>query len=154
MPSGTEEPEQSTGGLPTELAYRLGYLLKHAQQLVHERTARALEPVGISGRELAVLTLLTAGTPLSQQEAARLLSIDRTTMVAMVDELEGKELVARHPDPIDRRRNIVAVTDAGQAALRDATERLDKVERDFLARLDERDGHRLRKMLSLLVFGD
>jgi DNA-binding MarR family transcriptional regulator len=152
--SGTEVSEQPTGGLPAELTYRLGYLLKHAQHLVSESTALALEPVGISGRELAVLTLLAAGAPLSQQEAARRLSIDRTTMVAMVDALEGKALVVRHADPIDRRRNIVEVTGSGQAALRDATERLDEVERGFLARLDERDGQRLREMLNLLVFGD
>lgn len=152
--SGTEVPERSTGDLPAELTCRLGYLLKHAQQLLSESTTVALEPFRISGRELAVLTLLAAGAPLSQQEAARRLSIDRTTMVAMVDALEDKALVARHADPTDRRRNLVEVTDTGQAALRDATNRVDEVERDFLASLDERDGQRLREMLSLLVLGN
>src|SRR5262252_6438756 len=48
---------------PPELAGRLGYLLKHAQLGPAELTAAALEPFGLTGRELAVLTVLASGEP-------------------------------------------------------------------------------------------
>src|SRR5215471_5788122 len=51
----------STAGPPPELAGRLGYLLKHAQLGLAELTAAALEPFGLTGRELAVLTVLSSG---------------------------------------------------------------------------------------------
>ncbi|MEV6833778.1 MarR family transcriptional regulator [Streptomyces sp. NPDC051133] len=50
----------------------------------------------MDARELAVLAVLAAGRPLSQLQAARRLGVDRTTMVALVDALEGKGLVERH----------------------------------------------------------
>ena len=78
---------------------RLGYLLKHARLRLSALSAEALRPLGISGRELAVLTVIAAGSPPSQLEAAGRLGIDRTSMVALLDELEGKGLAAREPDP-------------------------------------------------------
>src|SRR5271169_1006082 len=93
--------------LPEALAFRLGYLLKRAQQRLVQASAPALAPYGVDGRELAVLAVLAAETPLSQQEAAGQLGVDRTTMVALVDALEGKGLVVRHRSLQDRRRNIV-----------------------------------------------
>lgn len=74
---------------------RLGYLLKHANLRLSELVGAALAPYGIDGREFAVLALLDSPVPMSQLDAARRLGIDRTTMVAMVDALERKDLV-RH----------------------------------------------------------
>jgi DNA-binding MarR family transcriptional regulator len=86
-------------GLPDALAYRLGYLLKHAQQQLAQVAARATAPFGIDGRELATLAVLGADAPLSQQEAAEQLGIDRTTMVAHVDALEEKGARRAPPQP-------------------------------------------------------
>src|SRR5919202_2114632 len=96
---------------------RLGYLLKNAELRMAELNRVALAPLGIDGRELGVLIAIASEEPVSQQEAGRRLSVDRTTMVAFVDSLERKGLVSRHPDQRDRRRNIVELTDAGRATL-------------------------------------
>jgi DNA-binding MarR family transcriptional regulator len=124
-------------GLPDALASRLGYLLKHAQQRLAQAAAPVMAPFGIDGRELAVLTVLAAQTPMSQQEAAEELGVDRTTMVALIDALEAKDLVERHRSPHDRRRNIVELTPAGQECLRGAARARDEVEREFLAPLGD-----------------
>src|SRR5215469_9495526 len=80
----------------------------------------AMAPFGIDGRELAVLTVLAAGVPLSQQEAADQLRVDRTTMVSLVDALEAKGLVERRRSTDDRRKNIVQLTETGRHRLRGA----------------------------------
>src|SRR5262250_2140166 len=77
-------------GPPPQLADRLAYLLKHAQLGLAGLTAEALAPFGVRGRELAVLTVLAGQEPGSQQQAAQRLGVDRTTMVGLVDALEGK----------------------------------------------------------------
>jgi DNA-binding MarR family transcriptional regulator len=138
-------------GPPPELAGRLGYLFKHAQARLAELTAEALAPFGISGRELAVLLVLASQEPTSQQQAARRLGIDRTTMVAFVDALEDKGLVARRPDPDDRRRNVVALTTAGHDSLRRATRASEEAERRFLAPLTRTAGKNLKQALAELV---
>jgi DNA-binding MarR family transcriptional regulator len=124
-----------TDALPDALANRLGYLLKHAQQLLMQAARPAMAPYGIDGRELAVLAVLGAADPLSQQEAAEQLGVDRTTMVSLVDALERKALVERHRSPQDRRKNIVQLTVDGQQCLQRAGRARDAVEREFLAPL-------------------
>jgi len=138
-------------GPPPELTDRLGYLFKHAQARLAELTAEALAPYGISGRELAVLLVLAGQEPASQQQAAQRLGIDRTTMVAFVDALEGKGLVARRPDPHDRRRNVVALTTAGHDTLRQATRASDEAERRFLAPLARSGAENLKRALAKLI---
>ena len=133
------------------LSGNLVYLLKHAHLRMAELTANAVTPYGIDGRELGVLLSLAGREPASQQEAAQRLGIDRTTMVAMLDALEGKGLVSRHPHAQDRRRNVVELTDAGHETLRLATEANDEAEREFLASLTPKAAEQLRNSLQKLV---
>ncbi|MFD1537756.1 MarR family winged helix-turn-helix transcriptional regulator [Nonomuraea guangzhouensis] len=130
---------------------RLGYLLKHAHLRLTQLTGPALEPYGIDGRELAVLHVLDEADPLSQQEAARRLRIDRTTMVALIDTLEGKQLVSRRPHPDDRRKNMVELTTRGRDTLRDGGQAVEEAERAFLAKLPADDAALLRELLDRLI---
>jgi DNA-binding MarR family transcriptional regulator len=134
-----------------ELTSRLGYLFKHAQLRLTELTAAALAPYGIDGRELAVLLVLAGCEPASQQQAARRLGVDRTTMVALLDALEDKGLVARRPHADDRRRNVVELTQVGRDTLRQATRAGDDAERRFLAPLDAATAGQLREALYALI---
>jgi DNA-binding MarR family transcriptional regulator len=130
---------------------RLGYLLKHAYLRYAERSREALAPHQVDGRDLAVLTRLAGPEPLSQQEAARQLGIDRTTMVALVDGLERKRLVGRRPDPGDRRKNIVELTAAGRTTLIDATEAADRAEQQFLGALGPAAASSFKDVLRTLL---
>lgn len=134
-----------------ELSRNLTYLLKHAHLRMAELTTRALTPYGIDGRELGVLLTLAGGVRMSQQQAAQRLGIDRTTMVAMLDTLEGKGLVTRHPDADDRRRNVVELTETGREALGRATLASDEAEREFLAPLGSRTAKELRDALRAIL---
>jgi len=138
-------------GPPPELAERLGYLFKHAQSRLTALTAEALAPHGVSAREVAVLAVLAGAEPASQQQAARRLGIDRTSMVAFVDALEARGLVARSPDPDDRRRNVVAVTAKGRETLRRADRARTEAERRFLAPLSRSTADALRRALTTLA---
>jgi len=129
---------------------RLGYLMKHAQMRHRELNDAALSPLGIDGRELRVLLAVAQGEPHSQQEVAARLSIDRTTMVAMLDTLEAKGIVIRSPDADDRRRNVVAMTDDGAKLLAKALRANDEVERAFLEPLDTQTAAAFRRALDVL----
>jgi DNA-binding MarR family transcriptional regulator len=141
----------SAAGPPPELAGRLGYLLKHAQLALAELTAAALEPFGLTGRELAVLIVLASGAPPSQQQAAQRLAVDRTTMVALVDVLEDKGLVRRHAHAEDRRRNVVELTEKGHDRLDQAGQAAQEAERRFLAPLSRKDAQRLKAALLAVI---
>ncbi|MGW7407726.1 MarR family winged helix-turn-helix transcriptional regulator [Streptomyces sp. NPDC054833] len=136
---------------PTPLESRLGYLLKHAQARLARASAEALAPHGVDGHELAVLVVLSGDEPLSQVEAAGRLGVDRTTMVSLIDSLEGRGLVGRRRSPQDRRRNIVELTPTGRDCLREGEEARRIAERRFLAPLDEETAATLVRALRILV---
>ena len=142
----------SAPGAPVpELVDRLAHLLKHAQLRLAGLTVDALAPFNLSGRELAVLLVIADQPPASQLQVANRMGVDRTTMVALVDELEAKGLVERHRSPQDRRKNIVQLTNAGERCLDGAGRARDEVERDFLAPLGDELGRQFRRALQILA---
>lgn len=140
--------------LGPDLQRRLTYQLKFALLRLEELHQDQLAPFGITARGLAVLLLLGDREPESQQQAAERLGVDRTTMVGLLDELEHKALVTRRPDPADRRRNVVALTDVGQKTLQGATRASDRAEQQLLAGLGETGARRFRELLDHVVVGD
>jgi DNA-binding MarR family transcriptional regulator len=139
--------------LGPKLSGRLGYLFKHAWVALDTLHEEHLAPFGISARELAVLMFLEGREPESQQQAAQRLGVDRTTMVALLDTLEGKGLVARRPDAEDRRRNVVELTGTGRKTLARATRASDEAEQQLLADLDAEEAAQLRQLLGRLAGG-
>lgn len=134
------------------MAAHLGYLLKHVQLRYFELAATALAPAGISGREAAVLRAVDGPEPLAQGEIARKMGVDRTTMVALIDDLQARGLVRRRQDPDDRRRNVVELTDAGQDVTREAAQAAEQAERAFLSPLSAGEAHQFKQTLRALLY--
>jgi DNA-binding MarR family transcriptional regulator len=128
--------------------------MKHAYLRLADLTGLALAPFGISGRECAVLITIDGRVPPSQQEVARRMGVDRTTMVALIDELESKGLVQRRPDPDDRRKNVVLLTEAGRTTLRGAAAATEQAERRFLASLPGDQSATFTEALRAVAFPD
>ena len=149
----TQIPDSAPRGgqPPAEMAGHLGYLLKHVQLRFFELSAAALAPAGINGREAAVLRAIDNPHPLAQGEIARRMGIDRTTMVALIDDLQERGLVQRRQDPDDRRKNVVELTDAGQDITRQATRIGEQAERTFLSPLSAGEAEQFKKTLHALL---
>lgn len=140
------DPDRPTG--PEEL---LGYLLKHAMQRLTAMTDAALQPFGIDSKDLGALHVLRHREATSQLAVAQTLGIDRTTMVALLDDLEAHGVVARRPDPADRRRNVVELTKSGIATYDAARAAYASAEAAFLAGLDPAAADQLRVSLRTLL---
>jgi DNA-binding MarR family transcriptional regulator len=111
----------------------------------------ALSVLGIDTREWAALICLDDERGLSQAEVAQRLGIDRTTMVALVDELQAKGLVAREAHPDDRRKNRLGLTPDGRKLLQQGAPLVDDAEHRFLAVLDEPDAQHLKSALRAVI---
>lgn len=143
----------SDPGAPSAVTRRLGYLLKHAQARLAELAEPLYEPLGVTGRQLALLTLFGDGPAQSQQDGAARLGIDRTTMVALVDELESKGLVRREVAPGDRRKRLVRLTSEGEWVRHTGEVATREAEARLLAPLGD-DAERLRAALHRVVRGE
>lgn len=92
-------------------SWLMGQLAAHAQRLVGER----LDALGVRRHHYSALSALAEFGPMSQMDLGRHTHLDRSDVTAVMTELEAKGLISRAPDPADRRRNVVAVTDEGLA---------------------------------------
>jgi len=137
--------------MPDALAERLGPLLGRAHDAHRRLSLEALAPLGLGVKSVGALTVLQAEGPLSQRRLAERQGIDRTTMVAVVDELERLGAVERRKDPGDRRANALHITPHGRRLLGRARTAVAGAEEAFLAPLPPAERQRLRAALRTLV---
>ena len=133
---------------PEKQTVRVGQLLFVAQQAAQSLAAQRLEPLGLSPRAWGVLSTLTESGPLTQIDLATAMSIDRTAMVYLIDELEAAALVERVRHPQDRRAFLIHLTPAGQDLQRQAATALAGAAQALLAPLDEAESQHLVDLLA------
>lgn len=145
-------PRDAEAGQPPTARPELAVLLAGAvARLAGERLAEALAPLSLRVRHYGVLHALGEHGSASQQLLGRWLGIDRTTMVGTVDDLERLGLVARKPDPADRRAYRVELTARGRTSLVRATGAVAAAERAVLAPLAPSEQQTLRDLLKRLA---
>lgn len=110
-----------------------------------EATLTALD---LRPRHLLTLTVLRDLGGSTQQALAAQLSIDRTNLVGLLNELEAAGLIERRRSPEDRRRHIVELTPAGSELLAKAEFALAAVEDEVLAALDTAQREALYALLA------
>ena len=124
-----------------------------AQELLHALDATGPRPphedISQTQRgEMAVLRLLAREQRLMLAgEISRSLSMTTSRIASVLNSLEKKEMIARLPDPADRRRVAVALTARGEDFCR---ARRREAERDFthlLERLGEDDARQFVHLL-------
>jgi len=144
-------PHRSRAPLPAALAGSTGYVLSKAAQRAVETFEAALRPLGIRSRHYGVLALLVEDGPLSQQVLGERLRVDRTTMVAVVDDLERLGMAERRRDPADRRAYAIHRKPAGEETLIRARALLAEAEDAIFAPLSAAERRQLRDLLMRLV---
>lgn len=122
---------------------------------MRRRSEAALEPLGMRPRHLIALTVIRdAGDP-TQQDLAGFLRMDRTNLVGLLNELEGDGLVERRRSEADRRRHLVALTEAGRRRLARAEFALNVAEDEVLGALTREQRDALHDLLwQAMVTGD
>jgi DNA-binding MarR family transcriptional regulator len=100
------------------LGERLGYILRRAQVAVFQDFHDAFADVDIRPAQYSVLTLVECNPGLSQTHVAKALGIKKPNLVAMIDELEGRALVARATAETDRRSHALVLTAKGRTLMR------------------------------------
>ncbi len=146
-------PEAPAGAEPPlPLASDLCWLLARASHALTTEMTAALEDSGISPREHTVLVTAMTGA-YTQTELARMIGLDKTTMVVTVDELEAAGSAQRRPSSTDRRARVIVVTAAGEQKVLEAEKVLDRVREDVLAALPSEERPVFLQALGRLACG-
>ena len=106
--------EATTTRVPVDVANRLRPVLL---QLVRE-LRREVHPLGVTGGQVSLLVQIKRRPGIGVRELAALERVSPAAMSGAVDRLERAELVRRQAHPVDRRRQGLTVSPAGEGVLR------------------------------------
>jgi len=114
-----------------ELDGLLGYRLRRAQGAMHRDYMATVAGLELTQKQTATLWLINANPGVAQVSVAAALGMDRATMMAVTDRLEDRGLLVRKRSTVDRRRQELYLTPAGQGALRKVKARIVEHEQRF-----------------------
>jgi len=77
----------------------------------------ALLPFGLRSGAFSTLAMISANPGCSQNQLARSLGMDKSAVVAIIDELEARGLASRERGTHDRRRHALTLTPDGEAMI-------------------------------------
>ena len=138
--------------MPLErVASRPTWLLSRANLRAQELLSVAFAAEGLRGYHFRLLAALDQYGPSSQADLGRNTGIDRSDVVAALNELVDDGLARRQPDPQDGRRNVVTLSKQGRATLVRADAALDGVQAAVLEPLSAAERRTFVRLLAKLV---
>ena len=144
-------PVTSPSEEPQTLLSSTGFLLARLGMESRKRFARMMARHKLSTHHFGLLVALGEHGMLPQQQLSQIMGVDPRNAVPIIDELEAQKLIARRPDPRDRRRYNIQLTPAGRKMIRDLRRDGTKLEQDMLKPLSDSERSSLHSLL-LKVF--
>ena len=131
----------------SDLEGLIGYNLKRAYVIVSNDFRRSMGTNGFLPRVFSALSLIVHFPNITQSELARKLGLERSGLVAIIDELESRKFVSRQAVPGDRRVQALAPTAAGKTAYYHAREVARAHEEKLLGHLTQEESEMLVGLL-------
>ncbi|MEU1884900.1 MarR family transcriptional regulator [Micromonospora sp. WMMD987] len=144
------EPALPPGAPPARLRRLTSWLLHHGAARANRIVGTYLDRPGDRMR-YAILAALDEYGGISQAELCRRLGIDRGDAVTTLSGMEADGLLRREPDPVDRRRNVVHITDAGTTRMREMDTLVDAAQDELLDRFTAAERAQFIDLLRRLV---
>ena len=134
-----------------KLMGRSGFLLSKVAQRIRDNYDESLKDLGVNARHAGLLTILEEKGSISQSELGSWAHIDRTTIVALIDDLEKAGFVERKEHPTDRRSHAIYLTAKGKEIMPQIEKIAKEREQEFLEPLAAQEQKTLLQILRKLV---
>jgi DNA-binding MarR family transcriptional regulator len=137
--------------MPARLRVMPTWLISQVENRAHRQLTERLAAAGSRGYHYRLLAALEEFGPASQASLGRRTAMNRSDVVAAVNELVDQGLAERTEDPADRRRNIVTMTPAGAARLQRLDDVLADVQDELLAPLSPAERAEFTRLLTRIL---
>jgi DNA-binding MarR family transcriptional regulator len=128
----------------------LGFLLHDVARLLKRRFEQNARGSSLTRSQWQVLATLASNEGINQSGLADLLEIEPITLGRIIDKLQARSLIERHPDPSDRRAWLLHLTPAARPKLTQLRGLGDDTRAEALAGVPEADTERLLRTLQAL----
>lgn len=126
-------------------------LIRGVNRRLEQMLEAELKPRNLSLHQYRVLEALTEADGLAMGDLATRLFVDGPTLTKIIDKMVESAQVYRAPDPHDRRRVLIFISQRGAAQFRDIGPLIKSVQQDVLDRLGASDAAALTGLLSELL---
>jgi DNA-binding MarR family transcriptional regulator len=150
-PPTADAPSRRVARVAEELAKSSGFLLVRLGLAFKAKALERIEREGFEAHHYSILAILGEGARETQAAIADALGLDPSRLVALLDVLEERGLVARQRDPHDRRRHVVTITPAGKAQLQRLRQISKEVEDGFFGPLETGERQAFHELLVRLA---
>lgn len=128
----------------------LGDLVLRLARSLRHRGAEATAPWGLAPHQVRALRVIARHGDIRPGELAQHLRVAPRSVTDVVDSLEERSLVRRHPDPTDRRATVLTLTDDGRALVAQVEKARRSDAHAYFERLTDADRAALRRILTTL----
>jgi DNA-binding MarR family transcriptional regulator len=125
----------------------VGYNASRAAITVIELFLQRMAVYGMRQVDFSVMSLIIHNPGITSRQLCAALSIQPPNLVAMINALERRELIARKPHPRDGRAVGLHATPAGRKLMHDAERTAQELELDATARLSATERKTLIRLL-------
>jgi DNA-binding MarR family transcriptional regulator len=131
----------------------LAILVVGAARVIAGRLNAAVERAGVDDMRtpFGFVIRVLADRDRTLTELADLLGVSKQAAIKIVDEMELRGFLIRHPDPDDRRVKLLRLTDKGRKVRRAALAASHAIERELRLDLGDPDVDALRTALEALL---
>ena len=136
---------------PSVLLATPSWLLTQSAMHAHRIITEAFAAGSARGYHYRLLATLAEFGPASQASLGRHTSIDRSDVVAALNELAERSFIKRAPDPEDGRRNIITITPAGLRQLKRLDKLVKQAQDEIFAPLSTADRTTLGRLLAQVL---
>lgn len=125
----------------------VGYNLKRAYMSLHSDFVASLTHLDLKPTTFSALAIINENPDISQTDLARALSMERSNIVVMVDELQSRGLIVRNKVPTDRRVYALRTTTKGVSLFYEASLAVQRHEEKLLKDFSPEERDLLVRML-------
>lgn len=149
-PKSPAKPATETAPLPKDDSLRqfIGYNMKRAYLMIDADMRPTIAALGLRPATFSALAIIIENPDITQSALGLALSIERSGVVLIVDELEAADLISRNKVEGDRRSYALRPTLAGRKLWNDAQRRVQEHDNRVLARLSPEERTLLRDLLN------
>lgn len=129
----------------------LGYLSRLTRNVVMQSSGDYVDDLGHATGQITLLGLIAANDGASQNDLAHALLMRKSQVTGLIHDLVERGLITRSESGSDRRYNTVSLTKQGQAAWRQARERITRHSASLMDALEPAEQQELARLLRKLL---
>lgn len=126
-------------------------LIRAANRMTTDMEVSVHRPMGISFAGYRLLFTIKSVGQVNPNELARLSSVSTASIASLLNTLEKSGLVTREPDPEDKRKTVVQLSDEGEQMLAELFQINNQREQAWAAGLTETEASILAQLLRKLL---